>query len=190
MADSDKNKTPRGLRDKLLEQRIVLLSEPVMPDSSERLVSQLLYLNAKDPKAPIQFWINTPGGSVSDGFAIYDTIRFISAPVTSICTGMSASMGTILMLAPREKKNRVCLPNTRIMIHQPSGGAQGQASDIEISAREILKLRERLIGIYVSEAGIDADRVREDMARDFWMTAEECVEYGLVDRVVKSVSEV
>ncbi|MDH3592851.1 MAG: ATP-dependent Clp protease proteolytic subunit [Planctomycetota bacterium] len=188
MADTDKKAT-RGLRDKLLEQRIVLLSEPVMPEASERLVSQFLYLNAKDKKAPIQFWINTPGGSVSDGFAIYDTIRFIEAPVSTVCTGMSASMGTILMLAPRDKKHRVCLPNTRIMIHQPSGGAQGQASDIEISAREILKLRDRLISIYVSEAGIDEEKVRGDMNRDHWLTAQEAVEYGLCDRIVQNAGD-
>lgn len=160
-----------------------------MQDSADRLVSQLLYLDAQDPKKPIHFYINTPGGSVSDGFAIYDTVRLIRAPVTTICTGMSASMGTILMLAPPDKKNRVCLPNTRFMIHQPSGGYRGSASDIEIGAKEILKLRDRLIQIYVEEAGIDGDRVKTDLNRDFWMTADEAVEYGLCDRVIKSLAE-
>jgi ATP-dependent Clp protease protease subunit len=187
MAETENAK--RNLYDKLLEQRIVLLSEPVMPGAAERLVGQLLYLDAQDSKKPIHFYINTPGGSISDGFAIFDTCRAIAAPVKTICTGMSASMGTILMLAPTEKKDRVCLPNTRFMIHQPSGGYRGAASDIEIGAREILKTRDRLIEIY-AEAGIDSDRVRDDMARDYWMNAEEAVDYGLVDRIVQTVKDV
>jgi len=188
MAEENDRPT-RHLLDKLLDQRIVLLSEPIMPKSSQRAVAQLLYLNAQDAKKPIHMYINTPGGSVSDGFAIFDTVRFIQAPVKTICTGISASMGTILMLAPRDKKDRVCLPNTRFMIHQPSGGYQGSASDIEIGAREILKLRDRLIQIYVDEAGADADRVRKDMNRDYWMDAKESVEYGLCDRIVESVGD-
>lgn len=175
--------------EKLLEQRIIMLSEPIMPEVSERLVSQLLYLDAQDPKKSIHFYINTPGGSISDGFAVYDTVRFISAPVTTICTGMSASMGTVLMLSPRKKKARVCLPNTRFMIHQPSSAYRGSASDIEIGAKEILKLRDRLCQIYVEEAGVDADQIRIDMKRDFWMTAPEAVDYGLCDRVIQKVGE-
>jgi ATP-dependent Clp protease protease subunit len=189
MADKNNDSAARRLDEKLLEQRIILLSEPVMAKSAQRIVSQLLYLNAQSTKKPIHFYLNTPGGSVSDGFAIFDTVRMIGAPVISVCTGISASMGTILMLSPREKKNRVCTPNTRIMIHQPSGGYQGAASDIEIGAKEILKLRDRLIEIYVQEAGIDADRVRTDLNRDYWMTAQEAVDYGLCDRVVNSLSE-
>jgi len=183
------NQTLRRVQEKLLEQRVLILSEPVTPEAAERLVSQLLYLDAEDQKKPIRLFINTPGGSVSDGFAIFDTCRMISAPVTSICTGMSASMGTILMLAPRDKKNRVATPNTRVMIHQPSGGDRGSASDIEIGAKEILKLRDRLIQVYVEECGIDADKIRKDLQRDFWLTAEESVEYGLVDRVVSSLKD-
>lgn len=183
------NQTLRRVQEKLLEQRVLILSEPVTPEAAERLVSQLLYLDAEDQKKPIRLFINTPGGSVSDGFAIFDTCRMISAPVTSICTGMSASMGTILMLAPRDKKNRVATPNTRVMIHQPSGGYRGSASDIEIGAKEILKLRDRLIQVYVEECGIDADKIRKDLQRDFWLTAEESVEYGLVDRVVSSLKD-
>jgi len=186
---SENSRPLRYIMDKLLEQRILLLSEPVTGESAQRLMAQLLYLDAQDSKKPVHLYINTPGGSVSDGFAIFDTIRFIRAPVVSICTGMSASMGTILMLAPQEKKNRLCLPNTRIMIHQPSGGYRGSASDIEIGAKEIVKLRDRLIQIYVEEAGIDGDRVRNDMSRDFWMTAEEAREYGLVDRVVRNLDD-
>ncbi|MHC4958300.1 MAG: ClpP family protease [Planctomycetota bacterium] len=187
---SEETKKPsRRLMEKLLEERIVLLSEPVMPDSSERLVSQLLYLNTWDKKAPIQFWINTPGGSISDGFAIFDTIRFIEAPVATICTGMSASMGTILMLAPEESTRRVTLPNTRFMMHQPSSAYRGSASDIEIGAKEILKLRDRLIQIYVEECGMDADRVITDIRRDHWMTAEEAVEYKLCDRIIHKTGD-
>jgi len=185
----DHGRPSTKILDRLLDQRIVLLSEPVMPEAAERLVAQLLYLDALDAKKPIRFFINTPGGSISDGFAIFDTCRAIGAPVKTICTGMSASMGTILMLAPPKKKDRVCLPNTRFMIHQPSGGYRGAAADIEIGAREILKTRDRLIEIY-AEAGIDAERVRDDMARDYWMNAEEAVDYNLVDRVVKTVNDV
>jgi len=189
MSDPDNSRPTRHIIDRLLEQRILLLSEPVMPESAQRLVAQLLYLNAQDKKKPIHFYLNTPGGSVSDGFAIFDTVRLIDAPVVSVCTGISASMGTILMLAPREKKHRVCLPNTRFMIHQPSSGYRGSASDIEIGAREILKLRDRLIQIYVDECGIDAERVKTDMNRDFWMNANEAVDYGLVDRVVQRLGD-
>ena len=188
MSDYEGRPIPKIL-DRLLDQRIVLLSEPVMSETSVRLVAQLLYLDAQDPKKPIRFFINTPGGSISDGFAIFDTCRAISAPVKTICTGMSASMGTILMLAPAKKKDRVCLPNTRFMIHQPSGGYRGSASDIEIGAKEILKTRDRLIEIY-AEAGIDSDRVRDDMNRDYWMNAEEAVDYKLVDRIVASTKDV
>jgi ATP-dependent Clp protease protease subunit len=190
MADNgNDDRATRHIIDKLLDQRIVMLSEPVMPESAQRLVAQLLYLNAQDAKKPIHFYINTPGGSISDGFAVFDTIRFIKAPVVSICTGLSASMGTILMLAPPNKKNRVCLPNTRFMIHQPSSAYQGSASDIEIGAKQILMLRDRLIDIYVQETKMDADRVRADLNRDYWMAADEAVEYGLCDRVVKNLAD-
>jgi len=186
---SEGKKISRRLAEKLLDQRTILLSEPVMPEASERIISQLLFLEAEDAGAPIRFYINTPGGSISDGFAIFDTVRFIQAPVMTLCTGMSASMGTILMLAPREKKNRVTLPNTRFMIHQPSSAYRGSASDIEIGAKEILKLRDRLIDIYVEECGIEKERMTVDMRRDFWMTAQEAVDYGLCDRIVQSANE-
>ena len=185
----ENDRPTRHIIDRLLEQRTLLLSEPIMPDSAQRLVGQLLYLESQDTKKPIHFYINTPGGSMTDGFAVFDTIRFIKAPVATICTGLSASMGTVLMLAPKDKKLRVTLPNTRFMIHQPSSAYQGSASDIEIGAREILKLRERLIGIYVEETGKDADTIKADMARDFWMTSDEAVEYGLCSRVVRDIAE-
>lgn len=175
--------------DRLLEHRIVMLSEPVMPRPAQRLMAQLLLLDAQDSKRPIHFYINTPGGSISDGFAIFDTVRFLSAPVMTVCTGLSASMGTILMLSPQEKKNRVCLPNTRFMIHQPSSAYRGSAADIEIGAKQILKLRDRLVEIYVEETKMDEDRVRADLNRDYWMTADEAVKYGLCDRIVRHVSD-
>ena len=187
MAEQD-NAT-RNIINKLLEQRIVLLSEPVMPDSAERLIAQLLYLDAQDPKKPILFYINTPGGSISDGFAIFDTVRFLRAPVKTICTGLSASMGTILMLSPPDKKHRFTLANTRFMIHQPSSGYRGTASDIEIGAREILKMRDRLIEIYVEETGKDAETIKHDMNRDFWMDAEQAVEYGLCHGIIRSMAD-
>jgi ATP-dependent Clp protease protease subunit len=189
MATKENARSSRILMDRLLEHRIVMLSEPVMPKPAQRLMAQLLLLDAQDPKKPIHFYINTPGGSISDGFAIFDAVRFLSAPVVTICTGLSASMGTILMLSPPQKKNRVCLPNTRFMIHQPSSAYRGSAADIEIGAREILKLRDRLIEIYVQETKMDEDRIRADLNRDYWMTSEEAVKYGLCDRVVRHVND-
>lgn len=189
MASKENPRPSRMLMDRLLEHRIVMLSEPVMPRPAQRLMAQLLLLDAQDPKKPIHFYINTPGGSISDGFAIFDTVRFLSAPVITVCTGLSASMGTILMLSPQDKKNRVCLPNTRFMIHQPSSAYRGSAADIEIGAREILKLRDRLIEIYVEETKMDGDRVKADLHRDYWMTADEAVKYGLCDRIVRHVSD-
>lgn len=189
MATKETASTSRTLMNRLLEHRIVMLSEPVMPKPAQRLMAQLLLLDAQDPKKPIHFYINTPGGSISDGFAIFDTVRFLRAPVVTVCTGLSASMGTILMLSPPEKKNRVCLPNTRFMIHQPSSAYRGSAADIEIGAKEILKLRDRLVEIYVAETKMNEDRIRADLNRDYWMTADEAVKYGLCDRVVKHVND-
>ncbi len=185
----------RHIIDRLLEQRTLLLSEAVMPDSAERLVAQLLYLNAQDQKAPITFYTNTPGGSISDGFAIFDTIRFIKPKVTTVCTGISASMGTVLMLAPSDKKRRVAMPNTRFMIHQPSsayqGSAyQGSASDIEIGAKQILLLRDRLVQIYVEETGQTKENILRDLNRDYWRSAAEAVDYGLCDRVVEKLGDI
>jgi len=189
MASKENSRSSRVLMDRLLEHRIVMLSEPVMPKPAQRLMAQLLLLDAQDPKKPIHFYINTPGGSISDGFAIFDTVRFLSAPVITVCTGLSASMGTILMLSPPDKKNRVCLPNTRFMIHQPSSAYRGSAADIEIGAKQILKLRDRLVEIYIEETKMDGDRVRADLHRDYWMTSEEAVQYGLCDRIVRHVSD-
>ncbi|MFQ5843769.1 MAG: ClpP family protease [Planctomycetota bacterium] len=184
------NDRPHRLFDRLLEKRTILLSEPVMPESTERVVAQLLYLDAEDGKKPIRFFLNCPGGSITDGFAIFDTVRMIRAPVTTLCTGLAASMGTILMMSPTDKKRRLTLPNARFMIHQPSSTYRGVASDVEIGAREILKMRDRLIQVYVDECGHSADKVKADINRDFWMTAEEAVDYGITDRVVRHAGDV
>jgi ATP-dependent Clp protease protease subunit len=184
------NDRPYRLFDRLLEQRTILLSEPVMPESAERVVAQLLYLDGEDAKKPVRLFINCPGGSITDGFAIYDTIRMIRAPVTAICTGLAASMGTILMMSPTDKKRRLTLPNARFMIHQPSSAYRGVASDIEIGAREILKMRDRLVQVYVEECGHDADKVKADINRDFWMTAQEAVDYGIAARVIQHAGDV
>jgi len=157
MPDQDARKHPK-IFDRLLDQRIILLSEPVMPEPAERIIAQLLYLDAVDSKKPIRMFINSPGGSISDGFAIFDTARAIGAPLKTICTGMSASMGTILMLAPRDKKNRVATPNTRVMIHQPSGGYRGSASDIEIGAKLTGRVEDINVGL-LSVLMDDADGV-------------------------------
>ena len=189
-SDSPSDSPHRHLFDRLLEQRTILLSEPVMPDSAERIVAQLLYLDSQDSKKAIRFFINTPGGSITDGFAIFDTVRMVGAPVTTICTGLAASMGTILMLAPTDKKRRLTLPNARFMIHQPSSAYRGSASDIEIGAKEILKMRDRLVGIYVDECGRDADKVKDDLNRDKWMEAPEAVKYGLASRLIRHIGDV
>ena len=180
----------KHLFERLLEQRTILLSEPVMPDSAERIIAQLLYLDGEDGKKAIKFFINTPGGSITDGFAIFDTVRMVGAPVTTICTGLAASMGTILMLAPTDKKRRLTLPNARFMIHQPSSAYRGSASDIEIGAKEILKMRDRLVGIYVDECGHDADKIKDDLNRDKWMEAPEAVKYGLASRIIRHVGDI
>ena len=190
MSETSSDSPHKHLFDRLLEQRTILLSEPVMPDSAERIVAQLLYLDGEDGKKAIKFFINSPGGSITDGFAIFDTVRMVRSPVTTICTGLAASMGTILMLAPTDKKRRLTLPNARFMIHQPSSAYRGSASDIEIGAKEILKMRDRLVGIYVDECGRDAEKIKDDLNRDKWMTAPEAVKYGLASRVIQHVGDV
>ena len=190
MPETSSDAPYKHLFDRLLEQRTILLSESVMPDSAERIVAQLLYLDCQDSKKAIKFFINTPGGSITDGFAIFDTVRMVGAPVTTICTGLAASMGTILMLAPTDKKRRLTLPNARFMIHQPSSAYRGSASDIEIGAKEILKMRDRLVGIYVDECGRDADKVKDDLNRDKWMEAPEAVKYGLASRIIRHVGDI
>jgi ATP-dependent Clp protease protease subunit len=151
-------------------------------------MSNLLWLDSHGD-APIKLYINTPGGSADDGFAIHDVIRFIKAPVYSICVGLNASAGTLILLgSPRER--RLALPNARIMIHQPSGGGRGRSSDVEITAEEILKLRDRANRLIASETGRPLDKVELDTDRDYWMSAEQARDYGLISRVVRTLREI
>ncbi|MCK6478761.1 MAG: ATP-dependent Clp protease proteolytic subunit [Planctomycetaceae bacterium] len=178
-------KGPRGIEERLLKSRTVALFEPITPRSSRKIVTSLLVLEAEDAGAPVTLLINSPGGSVDDGFAIYDALRFISCPVRAVCVGLAASAANIVLLgAP--KGSRFSLPNTRILLHQPSTGASGAASDLAITAREILKTRQRLNRLLAEETGQKLERIEEDTNRDYWLSAEEAKEYGLIDRVVAS----
>lgn len=184
-ADSQKQ-SPLAM--KLLESRSILLSGPIDSDLAAKVVAQLLILDADDSERPIKVFINSPGGAVDSGFAIYDMMRFVSAPVHTICTGLAASAATVILLGA-DKGHRYSLPNTRFMLHQPSSGMQGQASDIEISAREIIRLRRRINELLAEGTGQTVERIFEDLARDYWMPAEDAIEYGLIDKVVSSASE-
>jgi len=170
---------------RLLKERVVFLVGPVTEVTANLIVAQLLFLESENPDKDIFFYINSPGGSVSAGLAIYDTIRFIKPHVSTLCVGQAASMGALL-LAAGEKGKRYCLPNSRVMIHQPMGGFQGQASDIEIHAREILFLKQRLNEIFAEHTGQSAERIARDTDRDNFLSGQEAVEYGLVDKVLVS----
>ena len=168
---------------RLLKDRIILLFNEVNDDLACSVISQLLYLEAVDPDKDITIYINSPGGSVSAGLGIYDTMQYINSDVATICTGMAASMAAVLLVAGAEGK-RSALTHSRVMIHQPMGGAQGQASDIEITAREIQKLKKELYTIIADHSHQPYDKVWADSDRDYWMTAEEAREYGMIDRVL------
>jgi ATP-dependent Clp protease protease subunit len=168
---------------RLLKERVVFLVGPVNDQNANLIVAQLLFLESENPDKDISLYINSPGGSVSAGMAIYDTMQFIKPNVSTLCTGLAASMGAFL-LAAGEKGKRFSLPNSRIMIHQPSGGAQGQATDIEIHAREILYLRERLNGILADKTGKTVEQISKDTERDNFMSAEEALQYGMIDKVL------
>jgi ATP-dependent Clp protease protease subunit len=168
---------------RLLKERVIFLVGPVNDYVANLVVAQLLFLESENPDKDISFYINSPGGSVSAGMAIYDTMNFIKPQVSTLCTGMAASMGAFL-LAAGEKGKRFCLPNAKIMIHQPSGGSQGQATEIEIAAREILKTREQLNRILAERTGQPLERIARDTERDYYMTAQETQEYGLIDQVI------
>jgi len=173
---------------RLLRERVIFLVGPVMDQSANLVVAQLLFLESENPDKDISLYINSPGGSVSAGLAMYDTMQFVKPDVSTLCMGIAASMGAFL-LAAGAKGKRYALPNSRIMIHQPSGGAQGQASDIEIQAREILYLRERLNGILAEKTGQPVDRIAKDTDRDNFMSAEDAVSYGLIDKVLANRSD-
>ncbi|WP_395824249.1 ATP-dependent Clp endopeptidase proteolytic subunit ClpP [Collimonas sp.] len=168
---------------RLLRERIIFLVGPVNDQTANLVVAQLLFLESENPDKDISLYINSPGGSVSAGMAIFDTMQFIKPEVSTLCTGMAASMGAFL-LAAGAKGKRFSLPNSRIMIHQPLGGAQGQASDIEIQAREILYLRERLNAILADKTGRSIEQISKDTDRDNFMSADAAVEYGLIDKVL------
>ncbi|MDO4333446.1 MAG: ATP-dependent Clp endopeptidase proteolytic subunit ClpP [Eubacteriales bacterium] len=182
--------TSRGERSydifsRLLKDRIIFLGEEVNDATASLVVAQLLFLESEDPDKDIQLYINSPGGSISAGMAIYDTMKYIRCDVSTICIGMAASMGAFL-LAGGTKGKRMALPNAEIMIHQPSGGAQGQATEIEINAKHILKIRERMNRIMAENTGREYEVIAADTERDNWKTAQEALEYGLIDLVISS----
>jgi ATP-dependent Clp protease protease subunit len=168
---------------RLLRERIVFLVGPVNDQTANLVCAQLLFLESENPDKEVFLYINSPGGSVSAGLSIFDTMQFIKPDVSTLCMGVAASMGSFL-LAAGAKGKRFALPNSRIMIHQPSGGAQGQASDIEIQAREIIKIREQLNRIYAERTGQSYERIAADMERDLWMSPGEAKGYGLIDQVI------
>lgn len=179
--------TARGERSydifsRLLKERIIFIVGPIDDHVANLVVAQLLFLESENADKDVQLYINSPGGSVTSGLAIYDTMQFINSEVSTMCIGQAASMGAFL-LAGGAKGKRYCLPNSRIMIHQPSGGSQGQASDIEIQAKEILFLRERMNAIMAAHSGKTAEQLAKDTERDNFMTANDALEYGLIDKV-------
>lgn len=177
------NVTQMDVFSRLMMDRIIFLGTQIDDYTANTLQAQLLYLDSTDPGKDISIYINSPGGSVYAGLGIYDTMQFIQSDVTTICTGMAASMAAVLLVAGKEGK-RSALPHSRVMIHQPLGGAQGQASDIEITAREIMKLKKELYTIIAQHSHTDFDKVWADSDRDYWMTADEAREYGMIDRVL------
>ncbi len=182
--------TSRGERSydiysRLLKDRIIFLGSAVDDTVANLIIAQLLFLEADDPKKDISFYINSPGGSITAGMAIYDTMNYIKSDVSTICVGMAASMGAFLLAAGAESK-RFALPNSEIMIHQPSGGTQGQATDIEIQAKRILRMKEDLNDILAKRTGKSIEQIRLDTDRDHFMSAREAVAYGLIDKVIES----
>ena len=172
---------------RLLKDRIIFLGSEIVDDVANSIVAQLLFLESEDPDKDINLYINSPGGSVTAGLAIYDTMQYIKPQVSTICVGLAASMGAIL-LAGGAKGKRLALPNAEIMIHQPLGGARGQASDIEIQAKNIIKTKERMNRILASHTGQDYDTIARDTDRDNYMTADEALKYGLIDKIIEARS--
>ena len=176
------NVTQMDVFSRLMMDRIIFLGTEVNDYTANVIQAQLLYLDSVDSDRDISIYLNTPGGSVYAGLGIYDTMQFVKSKVATICTGMAASMGAVLLVAG-EKGMRAALPHSRVMIHQPLGGIQGQASDIEITAREILKLKDELYQIISDHSGQAVEKIRQDADRDYWMTAKEALEYGMIDKV-------
>ena len=179
------NVTQMDVFSRLMMDRIIFLGTQVTDQSSNIIEAQMLYLDSVDPEKDISLYINSPGGSVYAGLGIYDTMQYISSDVSTICTGMAASMAAVLLVAG-EKGKRFALPHSRVMIHQPMGGIQGQASDIEITAREILRLKEELYKIISSHSGQPFEKVEADSDRDYWMIAAEAKEYGMIDSILEN----
>ena len=180
--------TSRGERaydiySRLLKDRIIFLGTAINDDIANLLIAQLLFLESEDPDKDINFYINSPGGVVTSGLAVYDTMQYIKPDIATVCIGQAASMGALLLAAGANKK-RYCLPNSRILIHQPMGGSQGQASDIAIQAKEILRMRDTLNNVLAFHTGNDLKRIQEDTDRDFFMYGEEARDYGIVDHVI------
>ena len=169
---------------RLMMERIIFLGTPIYDEIANIIQAQLLYLDSIDPSRDIQIYLNSPGGSVSAGLGIYDTMQIINPDVATICTGMAASMGAVLLTAGATGK-RSALPHSRVMIHQPMGGVEGQASDIEITAREIAKTKRELYEIIASHSGQPIDKIEKDSDRDYWMSAKEAVEYGMIDEILQ-----
>lgn len=183
--------TGQQSENKLLEKRVIFVSEAINSTVAKRVVSHLLALDSQESGSPIYMYLNSPGGEVNSGFAIYDTMRFIGSEVRVVCTGLTASIATIMLLgAP--KQHRYTMPNTRFLIHQPliGGNIQGQASDLEITAREIIKTRSKINQLLSQECKQPLEKVEEDTTRDYWMNAEEAVQYGLVTKVVANIREI
>ena len=181
--NSSRGERSYDIYSRLLKERIIFLGEEVNEQTASLVVAQLLFLESEDPEKDVQFYINSPGGSVTAGLAIYDTMNYIKCDVSTICLGMAASMGAFL-LAGGTKGKRMALPNAEIMIHQPSGGSQGQATEIEIAAKHILRTKERLNRILAENTGKPIDVIAADTDRDNWMTADEAKEYGIIDGIL------
>ena len=183
MEERQLNVTQMDVFSRLMMDRIIFLGTPIDDYTANVIQAQLLYLDSADPGKDISIYINSPGGSVYAGLGIYDTMQYIGCDISTICTGMAASMAAVLLVAG-EKGKRYALKHSRVMIHQPMGGAQGQASDIEITAREILKTKQELYEILSAHSGVDIKKIEHDADRDYWMTAQEACEYGMIDRVL------
>jgi ATP-dependent Clp protease protease subunit len=190
MATEKKKSEETGpiLTKELLRARAILLFGVIEPKTTKQVVTQLLALNRISNTEPIRVYVNSPGGHADDGFAIYDVMRYVTAPVHTIVTGLAASAATIVMIGA-DRGGRLALPNARIMLHQPSQGARGTASDIAITAREIIRLRKKANELFAEETGHSVEKIEKDMHRDFWMTSEEAVAYGLVDKIVKAEAD-
>ncbi len=185
---SNRGERAYDIYSRLLKDRIIFIGSAIDSEIANLIVAQLLFLESEDPEKDISFYINSPGGVVTAGMAIYDTIQYIKPDVATVCIGQAASMGALLLTAGAKGK-RFALPNSRIMIHQPSGGSQGQATDIQIQASEILRMKETLNQILADHTGQDVKKIAEDSERDFFMSAEESMKYGLIDKVVADRSE-